>query len=220
VAAANRIAELSRHFVDVVPVDVFAWYASNPVPEPPQIENAAIHQLSRQQPESRDVLPHNRSKEARPFVARGDRGYLATLDGRFAGWLWLSRVSHRDPWSGLRLRIAPDEAYLYALWAEPDYRKLGVGALLMSAVLSDMQREPEVNCVYGWVDSGNREMQVLIRMAFGFTQVQRVRRARLLHLIGWQVPWSDAPRFGPVSRAGRHSTRHLAQRAVDGRNWT
>lgn len=219
-AARNHLAELTRHFVDVVPVDVFAWDASKPVPEPPRIEGSAIHVLSRRQDESQGVLPRRRSKEAQPFLARGDRGYLATLDGRFAGWLWLSRVSHRDPWSGLRFRIAPDEAYVYAMWAEPNYRKLGIGGLLMSAVLSDLQREAAIKRVYGWVDSGNREMQVLIRMAFGFTQIQRVRRARLLHLIGWQLPWSDAPRFGPVSRAGRHSTRHLAQRAVDGRNWT
>jgi GNAT superfamily N-acetyltransferase len=137
VAAGNRLAELSRHFVDVVPVDVFAWDASNPVPKPQQIEGSAIHVLARGQDESQDLLPRRRSKEARPFLARGDRGYLATLDGRFAGWLWLSRVSHRDPWSGLRFRIAPDEAYVYAMWGEPEFRKLGVAGLLMSAVLSE-----------------------------------------------------------------------------------
>jgi hypothetical protein len=45
----------------------------------------------------------------------------------------------------------------------------------------------------------------MLRMMYGFIQVQRVWRAHASR-IGWQVPWSDNPKFGPVSRVGRHST--------------
>jgi len=205
VAATSRLAELTRHFVDVVPVDVFEWRASNSVPDLPPIEGAAVHLLRDGPSEAGDVLLPSYAKTASSFLERGDRGYVAAVDGRFAGWLWLSRVSHRDPWSGLRFRLAPDEAYLYAMWVEPEYRKLGVGAMLLATQLSDVRREADVSRVYGWVDEANREMQVLIRMVFGFKPVQRVRRVRILHLLGWQLPRSDEPRFGPVSGAGRQS---------------
>jgi hypothetical protein len=130
---------------------------------------------------------------------------VATVDDRFAGWMWLSRTSHRDPWSGLHIRLAPDEAYAYAMRAEKADRHLGIAAVLVSRLLSDVRGDRAISRVYGWVDRRNRESQTLLRMMFGFKQVQRVRRLRTLR-IGWQVPWSDDPKFGPVSRVGRHST--------------
>jgi GNAT superfamily N-acetyltransferase len=184
---------------------VFEWRASNTLPEPPPIEGGELHVLTPEQTEAGDVLAGKYAGDAKSFLRRGDRGHVATVGGRFAGWMWLSRVSHRDPWSGLRFRLAPDEAYVYAMWVEPEFRPLGVGAMLMATQLSEVQRAGDVSRVYGWVDSNNREMQLLTRMVFGFVQVQTVRRARLLHLTGVQVPRSDEPRFGPVSRAGRHS---------------
>jgi hypothetical protein len=68
-----------------------------------------------------------------------------------------------------------------------------------------VQNDSALSRVYGWVDQRNREAQVLYRMMFGFTQVQRVRRVHLLRRVGFQLPGSDDPKFGPVSRAGRHS---------------
>jgi len=189
----------------VVTVDVVEWRCESPLPDQGDGDGVTVGRLSRARPELREVLPRRLARNARGFLARGDEGYVATVGGRFAGWLWLSRVSHRDPWSGLRFRIAPDEAYSYAMWAEPEHRHLGVGAKLMASLLADAKDDPALTRVYGWVDADNREMQVLIRMVFGFTDVQQVRRARVLHLFGVQVPASDRPRFGPVSRAGRHS---------------
>ncbi len=56
------------------------------------------------------------------FQKRGDVGFVAAVDDRFAGWIWLSRLSHRDPWSGLHIRLASGEAYAYALWVAPEHR--------------------------------------------------------------------------------------------------
>jgi ribosomal protein S18 acetylase RimI-like enzyme len=171
----------------------------------PTVEDGAIRVLARGRTATREVLPSSYAKTAKRFLRRGDRGHVATVSGSFAGWMWLSRTSHRDPWSGLRFRLAPDEAYVYSMWVEPEFRPLGVGAMLMASQLSEVQRAGEVSRVYGWVDSPNREMQLLIRMVFGFEQVQTVRRARLLHMIGLQLPGTDEPKSGPVSGSGRHS---------------
>jgi hypothetical protein len=75
----------------------------------------------------------------------------------------------------------------------------------MAATLRDVQRDPAVARVYGWVDDGNRESQTLLRLVFGFAQVQRLRRLHVLRRFGWKVPGSDDPPFGPLSKAGRHT---------------
>jgi GNAT superfamily N-acetyltransferase len=208
VGLTSKVAELGRHFVDVVPVDVVEWRASQVVPELSDVEGVEIHLLAVGSSPQWSVLRGPFVRVASSLLALGGRCYLATVDARFGGWVWLNRAPvQRDPYSGLRIRLAPDEAYAHAMWAEPASRHLGIGGRLMSALLLDVQREPTINRVYGWVDRDNQEMQVLIRVMFGFTQVQRVSRCRLLHRAGWQVPWSDEPRFGPVSSVGRHRTR-------------
>jgi GNAT superfamily N-acetyltransferase len=186
-------------------VDVVEWRSGNEVPNPTEAEDVSIRPISPENLAARDVLPKDQSKVVDSFLARGDRGYVATVGDRFAGWVWLSRVSHRDPSSGLRIGIAADEGYAYAMKVEKAHRQHGVAAVLMARLLSDVRSDPTITRVYGWVDRRNRKMQFMLRMMFGFTQVQRVWRARLPRA-GWQVPWSDKPKFGPVSRVGRHST--------------
>jgi ribosomal protein S18 acetylase RimI-like enzyme len=186
-------------------VDVLEWRSTTKLPRAADVDGAAIHRLSRRDATARNLLPISRLRTVDAFFARGDQGYVVTVGDRFAGWIWLSRVSHRDPYSGLRIQIAPDEAYAYAMRVEPGFRHLGIAAVLVSTLLSDAQNDPTIGRVYGWVDSGNREMQALLRMMFGFTQAQRVRRVRLTRMV-WQMPWYDNPKFGPVSSVGRHST--------------
>ena len=189
----------------MISVDVLEWRSSTEIPNPTGAEGVAIRPLSAEELGARDVVPPSRSKAVDSFLTRGDQGYVATVGDRFAGWVWLSRVSHRDPWSGLHIRIAPDEAYAYAMRVEKADRELGIAGVLMSRLLSDVRNDRAISRVYGWVDCRNREMQLMLRMMYGFTQVQRVWRASAPR-IGWQVPWSDNPKFGPVSRVGRHST--------------
>jgi ribosomal protein S18 acetylase RimI-like enzyme len=200
-----RLANLGRRLFEVARVDVLEWRSDKPIPDPTEADGVAIRRLSLEEPRAREVLPKSPSKVVDSYLARGDLGYVATVGDRFAGWVWLSRTSHRDPFSGLHIRIAPDEAYAYALRAEKADRQLGIAPILMSRLLSDVRGDDAISRVYGWVDHRNRESQTLLRMMFGFTQVQRVRRLHALR-IGWQVPWSDDPKFGPVSRVGRHST--------------
>jgi GNAT superfamily N-acetyltransferase len=193
------------HPIEVIRVDVLEWRSTAEIPSPTEAEDVAIRRLSPEDLGARDVVPRSRSKALDSFLSRGDQGYVATVDDRFAGWVWLSRVSHRDPWSGLHIRIARDEAYAYAMWVEKADRELGIAGVLMSRLLSDVRSDRAISRVYGWVDRRNRQMQLMLRMMYGFTQVQRVWRASMPR-IGWQVPWSDSPKFGPVSRVGRHTT--------------
>ena len=203
-ARARRLARRALPF-GVVPVDVFEWRSTNEIPNPTEAQDLSIRRLSPEDLSAREVLPKNQSKVVDSFLARGDHGYVATVGDRFAGWVWLSRVSHRDPASGLHIRLASDEAYAYAMKVEKAHRQRGIAGVLMARLLSDVRNDPKISRVYGWVDRRNRKMQFMLRMMFGFTQVQHVWRAHIPR-VGWQVPWSDTPKFGPVSRVGRHST--------------
>jgi RimJ/RimL family protein N-acetyltransferase len=202
---AERVAQFRRRLFEVVPIDVIEREVDKQLPKLNPIPGAEIRRVTPTQPAGwRELLPKSHWRTVEGFLARGDHGYLATIDGTFAGRIWVSRVSHRDPWSGLHIRLAPDEAYTYAMLVEVPYRRLGVAAAVVAAMLSDLREERTAKRVYGWVDSRNRESQALLRIVFGFTQVQTVKRLHLPRL-GWQVPGSDKPRFGPVSRVGHHS---------------
>jgi GNAT superfamily N-acetyltransferase len=188
---------------------------SKPLPELSEIPVLEMHRVSSPDPGPwRELVPEAQWRTAEHFLARGDRGYFAVVEGEYAGRMWLSHTSHRDSWSGLRIRLAPDEAYAFAMQAVPRYRHLGVAAALVARMLSDLRQDGNVERVYGWVDTRNRESKVLLRMVFGFTGVQTAKRAHLLRRIGWQVRGSDQPRFGPLSEVGRHSQTGDSARAA------
>ena len=200
----RRLASARARLVEVVDTDVLAWEATKaPRPARAQVE---VELVEVDTPEDvRRVAPARHADEAQAFTARGDHGFAALVDGRYAGWIWLSRESHRDPWSGLRIRLAADEAYAYALWIEPDFRPKGVARLLMVAMLTSVHADPALSRVYGWVDRENRESQMLLRL-LGFKNVQSVRRVMLLERFGRALPRTDRPPSGPLSRHGRHRT--------------
>jgi RimJ/RimL family protein N-acetyltransferase len=107
----------------------------------------------------------------------------------------------------LRIRLAADEAYAYALWVKPELRPAGIATVVMAALLEEAQTDTSLSRVYGWVDRPNRQSAVLLRMVFGFTQVQSIKRLHLARRFGRQLPFSAEPSFGPLSRRGRHAER-------------
>src|SRR3954470_20282437 len=95
-----RVAAGRRRIVDVVPVDVVAWESSRKVPRPTPKADVRVRVLAAGGTHVLAVLPSNQAVKVPPFLERGDVGYIATVDDRFAGWVWLSRTTHCDPWSG------------------------------------------------------------------------------------------------------------------------
>ena len=203
-ARAARAADLLGRFLEIVDTDVLSREADKPVSTPSARVDLEVLRVTAGTPDGERLVPASRHRDVRGFFARGDVGWIAHVQYRFVGWIWLSRVSHRDPWSGLRIRLAPGEAYAYALWVEPDFRPAGVPSALMSSMLREVHEDGGLERVYGWVDSRNRPSQALMRMS-GFRPVQRVKRLHVLRRFGTQVPGSDKPSFGPLSRTGIHA---------------
>lgn len=203
--ARARVRSQLERLVQVLEVDLLAWEGAKE-PRRPQAQVPLEFRPVNAQTlgDLAPIVPPELYADGSRFVARGDRGFAAvTEDGRFAGWVWMSRRSHRDAWSGLTIRLAPDEAYGYALWTPPELRPKGVARALMITMLHEVHADPSVTRLYGWVDRRNRESAMLHRL-LGFTDVQEVKRARVLNRVGMKLPRTDKPRFGPLSKDGRH----------------
>jgi RimJ/RimL family protein N-acetyltransferase len=192
--------------LDVMTVDVVERDLNKPLPALKPIAGAQMRRVSPGQSEGwREFLPRDQWEIAEGCLADGHQAYFVMLDGDLAARILVSRTSYRGTRFGLHIRLAPDEAYLHGAEVYMPYRRRGVGAAVVAAVLSDLRADPTLKRVYGWIDRDNREQQALLRIVFGFTQVQTVKRALLLSRVTWQVAGSDHPRFGPVSRFGWHS---------------
>ncbi len=200
-----RVDLLKRVF-EVVETDVLERDANAAIPHVMQPRSAGVDRIDPRQSDTwQAVVPRSSHRAVAAFRRRSDTGYLAVANGEFAGWIWVSRRTHRDPWSGLRIRLGPDEAYSYALWVPEKFRPDGVAAALVAQLLSDIRADPGISRVYGWVDRRNRESALLLRMVFGFKLTQTLRRVHVLRRVGGQVPFSARPPYGPMSRRGRHS---------------
>jgi len=144
-----------------------------------------------------------RLRRFRTRLARGEVVYIATKGEDVAGWAWVSKAgAFRDRWIGLHLKFAPDELYIYDLWAYPKYRSSGAGALIVAGILRDLQSDGLVRWVYGCIDRENRPNQVLQRLVFGFRSVQSVKVLRMVVAFGRVLPATATPPSGPCERRG------------------
>jgi RimJ/RimL family protein N-acetyltransferase len=213
-AAALALAAV-RRVVDVADTDVLEWNRGKPIPQiKPRADTEVVRFDQRPDAAWREIIPPYRQKPLPSFQARGDVGYVALFEGEFAGWIWMSRMSYRDPWSGLRIRLAPDEAYSHSFFVAEAFRPQGVATVLVARMLTDVQADPRIATVYCWVDRRNRKSAFVLQMGFGFSRVQKIKRLHALRRWGGQVPLSAQPRYGPLSRVGRHTDPHEVARPL------
>ena len=136
----------------------------------------------------------------RTCLARGDFG-LAALDGATcAGRIWVTTVSHRDAFAGLRITLGPGEAWCFGLWVERRYRGLGVASVILESAMHELQHDG-ATVFYAVIESGNFPSQATATAA-GWVTSGDVVFVRILNRLGLQVPFSVRPRTGPV--APRH----------------
>jgi hypothetical protein len=194
-----------RPLFEAVRLDIIERDVEAPLPRLKPIPGAELRRIGPGHSEGwRELLPRKRWKIATLGLKEGHEMIFLMYQGDLAARILYTLSSWRDPRSRISYRLAPGEAYAYGMEAYPEYRHLGAAATVVAAMMADL-RAAGAQRLYGAVDQPNRESQVLMRMMFGFTQVQSVKRMLVLRRIGWQAPGTDEPSFGPVSKAGRHS---------------
>ncbi|MEZ5322469.1 MAG: hypothetical protein R2698_10420 [Microthrixaceae bacterium] len=127
-------------------------------------------------------------------------------DGEPAGRLWQSSASERDLANGVpRMRLCDDEVLMFDLFIERRHRRSGLAFTLADHYFRLLDpRTTHVRFVYGFVDFEN-VASILWHHAAEFQIAQTVNLLEVGPFVKWKLPFSDVPRFGPMSRRGRHT---------------
>lgn len=139
--------------------------------------------------------------------ARGDVLHLAVGDGAVLAWRAVTLQSHVESDLGLRIRLAPGEAYSYALWVDPDMRGRHVGEFLVVESLHAMAATLSAKTALLAIDRHNTPASGLMSK-LGYHPVDSVRCVRVLghgHELAFTRTHSSAG-WSPTSRKSR---RHL-----------
>ena len=146
-------------------------------------------------------------KDARASMAKGDlRIIVALVDGRPIGRIWELVASERRLFSGIpRVRLGPNESFMFDLFVEREYRRSNIGMTMADYFFNLYPpATSHMRYVYGFISYENAA-SILWHHSIGFNIVQTINYLAVGPRIKWKVPFSDMPRFGPMSRKGRHT---------------
>jgi len=144
---------------------------------------------------------------AKQALAEGKwRIMVALKDGEPVGRIWETMRSERRLFIGVpRVRLAPDEAFMFDLFVEREYRRSSI-AITMAEHYFDLY-DPDtthLKYAYGFIAYENAG-SILWHHGAGFNIVQTINYLELGPRIKWKIPFSDNPRFGPMSSKGRYN---------------
>ena len=107
--------------------------------------------------------------EVRRRFAGGRRCYAARAQGTLAAYGWVSFGDETVGELGLRLRLLPDEAYIWDCATLPEFQRQGLYAALLGRMLGELQAMG-VQAVWIGADYANQPSQAGIAHA-GFTAI-------------------------------------------------
>jgi ribosomal protein S18 acetylase RimI-like enzyme len=153
------------------------------------------------------VEPPWRLRQARHDFAHDEYALLAIDGDTTVGKLWLARRERgTNPFEGPHVRLAGDEEYIYGVWVNPEYRRSGIAVQLCLEVLEVIGlTEPPPHWVHFFVEADNAAIRKLVKRFFPGWESQEARLLKIGPAFNVKVPFSDRPRFGPLSSRGRHS---------------
>jgi hypothetical protein len=103
----------------------------------------------------------------------------------------------------MNVRLRPDEVYVWDLFIDPAHRNMVLSQEMGFALVRTFVAR---GASYGLThvlhsNSGS----ILWHHLFGFGVVQTFNFFHIGDRILWKIPFGECPRFGPLSRQGRHS---------------
>jgi hypothetical protein len=145
---------------------------------------------------------------AKDAVREGRWTIMVALDpdGEPGGRIWETTATEKALTSGVpRMKLAGDEFLMFDLWVERKYRRSGIANTMADAFFT--KYDPETTHMkygYGFVSYENAP-SILWHHSVGFLISQTMNYVQIGPYIKWKIPFSDMPRFGPMSRKGRHN---------------
>lgn len=143
---------------------------------------------------------------AKASLAKGEWDILVALvDGEPVGRIWETFATEKRRFAGIPLvRLAADEAFMFDLFVTREYRRSNIGMTMADYFFRKYAPGGDIRYVYGFISYENAP-SILWHHSIGFNIVQTINYLAIGPRIKWRIPFSDNPRFGPLSRKGRHT---------------
>lgn len=133
---------------------------------------------------------------------------VALKDGVPIGRIWDLKGDNNAWFSGVpRVKQAPDEFFMFDLFVEREYRRSNIGMTMADYFFRKYSIENvggRVKYGYGFISYENGP-SIIWHHSIGFNVVQTINYLAIGERVKWRIPFSDVPRFGPLSRKGRHN---------------
>ena len=145
-------------------------------------------------------------RHARKAMAEGRWSCVVALkDGNPVGRIWQTFGTEKSLANGVpRMRLASDEWLMFDLFVERAYRRSGVGMTMAEYYFKAYGPDSDKKYGYGFIAYENAA-SILWHHSIGFQITQTMNYLAIGPYIKWKMPFSDVPRFGPMSRKGRHT---------------
>jgi GNAT superfamily N-acetyltransferase len=179
------------------------------VPKGGTTERYRFHEVtSGSDPMLARFAPRWQQRQTRPLLDEGAWYALVALDGDdVVGHVWVASDKVRGVANGvINVELCEGECYAFDLYLHPDHRRASLGSEIGDRLIQtfvDRGYEYAYTHVL-FTNAGS----VLWHHAFGFNWVQVFNFLTIGPRIWWCLPFGAAPRFGPLSRRGRHSEDH------------
>lgn len=144
-------------------------------------------------------------KVAAPRLDAGDWYAVVILVGdEVVGHAWFAIKPRWDLFSGvMNVRILPEEAYGFDLFIKPEHRRGSLGMYMADIGIPELRRR---GIRYGYTHLLYENVPSMFwHHTTGFNIAQTFNYLRIGPRIIWKVPFSETPRYGPLSRKGRHN---------------
>jgi GNAT superfamily N-acetyltransferase len=142
---------------------------------------------------------------AAKYLDAGDWYAMAILDGdQVVGRVWMAtRVDNQLLNGIMHVRLRDDEAYGFDLYIEPEHRRGSISSFIADACISELQRRgTRIGYTHLMFDN---PPSVMWHHMVGFNWLQVYNMISIGERFVMKIPFSESPRFGPLSRRGRHS---------------
>jgi len=143
---------------------------------------------------------------ARRMLEQGrGRVVVALKGGDPVGRIWEIFDDERSFLSGVpRVKLARGETFMFDLFVEREYRRSNIGMTMADYFFELYEPGGPTEVIYGFISYENAP-SILWHHSIGFNVAQTINYVAIGERIKWKIPFSDVPRFGPMSRKGRHT---------------
>jgi GNAT superfamily N-acetyltransferase len=196
--------EIGSVFITYIPVPQLAGRF------PPTADGYEIRFVDSADDPAIQDLPSWQKPLARKHIGDGSWAYLLATElatDKKVGHVWVALASPKGIANGmLNVKLAPGEVYVFDLFIDPEHRRASLGNAMGQQLIETFTvRGIEwglTQVVYDNMPS------VMWHHMFGFNWMQVGNYLRFGDRYWLKIPFSESPRYGPLSKRGRHSEDH------------